>query len=991
MNEENTESLLLSLKASIDHPFFYQRAFTLTAKREKEAKGNDVIWQTLIDPYEAISHRLDLSQIQESCSVRNLLRARKLAEILIDDKGDIHLSKLPPLIKTLQEHLYSLGPQRDSDGFAQEHMLYVLKLLETEKNLQILLKKFSRPMNSKWAEELIRSSLSLSETIAVTDAHTKRAVLSAWLCTLRQNVGSCFATAPAEIIHAEQPERFLQDLTDLLSVGSLKRTFNGIENIVPLSGSWGSGELKKTILMRSSSAGITPEIWCAPGLIAAFESAEMIELKAPFKQKIEQIEGWIKPLILQKCDSAPFCFITAEEIIRTLLLLNLGITEKQLYDYAHRPKEMMHTELIVQPTFVKKSGTLANRAAHFLRLFESAKNAFKSLSNHALLKAWEFTLASFSDIKYELASWNFYSSLGLQASEQGGIGQRIYQMISEKVEQSNRKMEEIQNEYEMVFTQVKTVESRMQHTSTEKELNWLKVEYQSRRNEFYFLEEQRDEAKKKGEALASLYENLHTLYLRLFKEYFQEVYDPDMQEVTTGPFDDSPAGFRLLYKHGRTNTAQWTLIQNEHEFTGALTSFFTVTESEVAHQFEGEKIEREISDVVTGIITHVRTDLFLETAFHRMAIAHKAPSVINPLQHLDQIEKKPWVYTSGGTMDTLISCYYKLEDKPQEAEKWVENEMELLVFLADTLKQIPPAAMQPYFKGTEKAGTKKAMLMQSPTHAFLLQPTFKPFQDAWMDDSFTYTFLRDRFVRPAEEFIHSILLQNDMIRYLLERIGEKINENYLPRFRAIFSSIRGPLHLLFFREHLIKELEKDRGLSYSGKPIIPAGEIDGLLYSLLPLFPIHELKQRIQNILHELEGISKTESEEILKLFDRIPFSRGQEPLIAAHQLQDVCKALICLHKKTITTPTDYHLQIAKASQKLGYAFPAPLIFADTNWVKDFFAFVVNPGTCKLELWRVNYTGSTGYPMTTWKQWLNGSRPDLKWAIYNRPQQYGQV
>jgi hypothetical protein len=92
----------------------------------------------------------------------------------------------------------------------------------------------------------------------------------------------------------------------------------------------------------------------------------------------------------------------------------------------------------------------------------------------------------------------------------------------------------------------------------------------------------------------------------------------------------------------------------------------------------------------------------------------------------------------------------------------------------------------------------------------------------------------------------------------------------------------------------------------------------------------------------------------------------------------------------TTTTSVDYHLQIALAAQQLGYAMPAPIIFADTNWVKEEFGFLVNPGTAVLELWRVDYTGTQGFPMSSWKQWLNGSRPNQKWAVYTKPSEYGQ-
>ncbi len=385
------------------------------------------------------------------------------------------------------------------------------------------------------------------------------------------------------------------------------------------------------------------------------------------------------------------CVLTAEEIIRATVMHALSLTEEQLMEYENRPRAMLQTQLIMHiPHASKNLGGIGERCAKFLQLFENAKNAFKALADNALLKAWEFTLASFSETKYEFTRWNLYASLGLGSNEPGGIGQCIYQIIQRKLDQANKKLQDTQAEYEMVYTQVKTLESRMRHASTEKEGQWLKVEYQTRASEFYILQDERADAQEQANALVNLYDTLYKLYSELFKDYFQEVYDADMQEVTTGPFDDSPAGFRLLYKHGRSNISQWTRIQNQHDFIDSLASFFIATEPQIAHALEGKSVEKELSEVVTAIINHIKTREFLETAFHRMAVAHKAPLIKDPLEHLDQVEKKPWVYTSGGTMNTLVSCYYKIEDKPKEVEKWVENEMELLVFFADAMKQIPP-------------------------------------------------------------------------------------------------------------------------------------------------------------------------------------------------------------------------------------------------------------------------------------------------------------
>lgn len=193
-------------------------------------------------------------------------------------------------------------------------------------------------------------------------------------------------------------------------------------------------------------------------------------------------------------------------------------------------------------------------------LFEESKNAFKSLTDNALLKSWEFTLASFSETKLEFTKWNLFASLGLGTNEPGGIGECIYQNIQRKLEVANRQVEEFQTEYEIVFEYVKMIEGRMRLASTEKELQWLKTDYQSRMSEFYTLEEMRDNAKRKSQSLVNLYDALYQVYQNLFQDYFQEVYDPDMQEVSLGPFDDSPAGFRLP-RYGRSNTSQWTKLK----------------------------------------------------------------------------------------------------------------------------------------------------------------------------------------------------------------------------------------------------------------------------------------------------------------------------------------------------------------------------------------------------------------------------------------------
>ncbi len=473
MPRKTLDHFLSSAKAVLNHPLFYPRIFALVARecRLERKKAADPSLNFLEEEYEELSRRLDRSQIQESCSVRTILKTISLANFLINDKGEIQISLLPLVINKLKQHLYSLGPNRQYDAKRQEHILLVLELLQNNKTLVFLLNKIDRPYSNKLADDLIRQTLQLPTSFtALTSAHAKRAVLAAWLCLLRQNVGSCFATAPADMIQAEQPELFLQDLVELLTFCRLKRTFEGIEYSVPLSDTWGNGDLKKPNVIRKTSQGILPEIWCSPGLIVAFESVNLIAIDQTNKAKIEQLQLWIEPLLKQKCQGH-YCVITAEEIIRFVLLQTLGVSEQHLKEYESKPREIVSTQFVISPllTTSNRSLSLKEKCLNFYSLFEQAKNAFKSLTDNPLLKAWEFTLASFSETKLEFTSWNLYASLGMATNEPGGIGEQIQQKIQDKLNQINTQVQDIQYDCEAIYAQVKTLESRLRHASSEQD------------------------------------------------------------------------------------------------------------------------------------------------------------------------------------------------------------------------------------------------------------------------------------------------------------------------------------------------------------------------------------------------------------------------------------------------------------------------------------------------------------------------------------------
>jgi hypothetical protein len=943
--------VMISLvKAPPDSPEFLSHTFKRIAEQRKKGRPLE---DAILEEYEPLSKDVDDTLFQDSCSVRNVLTTRALANLLIDEAGHLDETLLADAIEILKKSLYSLGPERQFDGKRQEQILRALEKLKKDKDLKKILLSISKPHHHKYADQILRNTLDMPPFATLTDAHARRAVLAAWMGFLRQNVGSCFATAPAILVHNEQPHQFLHDVSEMLSTGQLKRVFGGNEYSVPLSPTWGKGDLKKPVLIQRTKEGLLPQIWRSPGLIKALE---VVGIKLD-ENLVAKVFG----------GNQPFFITDAEKTIKLILQHQLKISAKDLKEEENRPKPLPLMAPVVEAT---------NRFKVFYDKLELACNAFKALSENALLKAWEFTIASFAETKQEFTRWNLYSSLGLKPEEKGGIGYCIYLVLQGRLERYNEKVRALQSEYEQLYAQLKMLEGRMRRASTEDEIKWLKVEYQSRGNEFYTVEEMRNDAHQKAQKIANLFDVLINHYFRLFPYYFQEVYDADMQDVETGPFDDSPAGFRLMYKHGRTNTAQWTMIHNADEYVSALVSFFTSTEVEISSSEDMEGAQEELTQIVTDIVNHVRTREFLETSFYRMAIAHQTQPIANPLENLDKIAKKPWVYTSGGAMAPLVSTYFRREGKPESVDCWVENPMELLVFLVDTIKQIPPRVSQLVFNDGINS-----FIMHSPTHAFLLKPKLPLFMQAYQSEEFTYTWLRDRGIEPMKQFVYKLTLDEEMIEYLLERLRTRLPEHFAHHFsRTRLVNLYGKMAPKEFRNILLEHFQEDPELRKLGGSLLSTEEIDSELYSLLPLFRSSDLKQRLTDIFSELMP-AKDEIEEICEVI-------GNHRMMDAKMLKNICLAILCFKLKNTRAAVDYQWEVAQAARKHGYAAPLPFIFADTNWVKDYFGFVYNPMSEELELWRVDYTGMEGAPMHSWAKWVDGSMKQPTWGIYTNIQQY---
>jgi len=110
--------------------------------------------------------------------------------------------------------------------------------------------------------------------------------------------------------------------------------------------------------------------------------------------------------------------------------------------------------------------------------------------------------------------------------------------------------------------------------------------------------------------------------------------------------------------------------------------------------------------------------------------------------------------------------------------------------------------------------------------------------------------------------------------------------------------------------------------------------------------------------------------------------------MISSRQLYGCAKALFCLAIGGTSYEHDYGSDLAIAMQEQGRSMPAPVLFADSNWMRDYFGFTVNPGSGLFELWRFDSTGTCGFPMGDWRSWLDGTRRHPTWGVYPHPREY---
>ncbi|NGX62189.1 MAG: hypothetical protein K940chlam9_01683, partial [Chlamydiae bacterium] len=920
---------------------FLETAFVEVASLRTYA---DPLEEVICGEFTEICNAFEKSHLQESSSWRSVYQARRLASILIDEKGELDISLTKKSLRFLEENFYSLGPNRFHDTPRLLHVKRILRSFAEERAFVLALKRIYAPHENSPIQKLIRETLLLTDGTLITHSHARQAAFSALLTYLRQNVGSCFATAPAIMIQQEQPLQFLEDMGQLFGTGRLTRTIEGNEYAVPFSPHWGMGDLLKPLPLYLFGENPYDLLALSPGLQAAFVAAGLI------KSKSAKLSARCLKKYLNLEEKDPFSMLTPHSLIREILLKSQDLTEEEVETFQKRPMEEVARELVIQRPVSRGDKRIS--CEKYLKKWEAAKGGFKALTDNAILKAWEFTLASLSEAKADFAKWNFFTSLGVQVEEPHGIGESLFRTLQTLVDRYREDVEAAQSRFDHMSAQLKYLEGRMRRASSESEAGWLRADYQMRRHEVNRVVVEGQEAEDKMRRLSQLYPFLIDFYGGKIRDYFQEVYDPQMHDVVAHPYDDSPAGFRLLYKHGRANPSLWTLIHSPSEYIQYLTAFFVSTEMDLAALPELEGLRREISELVATTIHTIKESEFLESSIHRLAKAYREPHVEDPLENLEKVNRKPWSYTSGGTMETLVSCYYGSGTKPKEEKKWIEKENELLAFWIEILRAVPLSTQKLY-----EQDPNRSMLAFSPTHAFICKPGWSLFRKSWESDLYPYTWIRDVWLSGQEAFLEKQLLSGRMIHYLTERVLGFFPSSYRTLARAILPDFAPPMYPAEFRRRVLEVLVNQKWLQRGGLMQL-ADEIDSLFYRLLPLFPEHDLRDHFRRVLEQLSEIQKETKEEMFRLFSPLEEEIGRYRMLSSLDLRRIIKGLYIQASNTTRSPVLSHDRILEVMRKEGLAFPEPFLVADTNWVNNAFGFTLNPGTRDLEFWRFDFSGS---------------------------------
>lgn len=904
------------------------------------------------------------THLQSPLEAHLIQLTRKLAAYLLSDQGEIELNRVVSCIKHFSKCTYPLGPDRYEATPAREHILKMLITIQESNTLRDSINHLFLPSYPS-VHTMIRETLGLDSTISLQPYHVKQAVLSALFSHLRQDVGSCFASALAIVIQQEYPERLIKDLTELLSTGKLSRTIAeqtvfAHMNLFPCI-----GELFKPIHILDLYPKPIQCLAKAPGLQKAFLATNIL---SP-----ENVESQIQQLLsqeplLQKLKQTSG-IITVHDILQISLLHHFKLSEQEvlyvlLHDGLHKNNLAQHLQQSPKKQTIYQ----------YIEAYEQACRGFTSTTQNRLLKCWEYTLATLAEANLSTTTQHLMVALGMDANEDASLAALLQDYFQNTITSLKELLLKCEQTYNSAKAQLDYIERRISQPINDQESKILSLDHIRFRQEVNQALNEWNLLQNKINKLGSCSAFLLSFYTKTLSQYFKSCYDPLIQEFTY-TYTDAPSGFRILYTHGRSHPHTWEPLYSINEFIQALTDFFSSTERDLLEKHPAAGIEEEISHCIQHLIAFLHTPRFQIASINRILKKHNQPENPNILNHLETIFYTPWVYISGGTVSSLISNYFENQQPITQINKTAENAHELAAFFSDALKDLP-VGIQQYLEKNHN------LIVSSPTHTFSIMANDPLFKDAWSNDWYSYTWLRDIWVKKQRLFIQSIVYSQAEIRQFIETFCSQQHMN-----SDILSAC-----LDFCSDYSLTIPEFYEKMNRFFKQLFPNNtELLALLDRRLSAQFVHvtpylseqQLPQAIAEVSQYL-GISSRITFEKFK--DLIEQFVPKFSLLSSDDFRHIYMGLLMKSYQHIYTEEDLYVRLTSAMRHHQLTYPAPLLFGDTNWAHTYFGFILHPGTEEIDLWQFNYAGLKGRPINKKSRVFTLTTP---WQLFSNPIDYG--
>ena len=900
---------------------------------------------------------------------KNLSIARKLASYILNDQGDFEADKIVESIQLLTKYLYPLGPHRQEEGPAREHILKMLEFLRDNQEIKNRFRRFFVPSYAR-VQDLIRNTLALPMNETITVRHVRESVLVSLFTYLRQDVGSCFATALAILVHREYPLLFIRDLEDLLSSGKISRIVGDREITVPINLLLCIGDLFKPIRVMDLYPNPVATLAAAPDIQAAFAVSGVFPTTGDIAKEVQELLA--NEYIYQKVQDIHGT-ITPHDVIQGSLLhyyqVSPSVVQSVVLEEGLRSKDwgLSSSEVLLSAS--------SQQVLNYLQAYEQAKWGFIRDTQNVLLKSWEYTLATLADVSQATTTKHLQIALGWNSEDEYGLREIIRNFLAEEVATTQAFVGKCEQTYQEAKAQLEYVESRMRNPINKQDSQILAMDHMRFRQELNQALQDWNAAQEKLKKMVTLPDFLSSFYLREMPTYFRSVYDAFIREFS-GHYEDVPAGFRILFTYGRSHPNTWEPIYSIEDFVRALTEFFTSTEGDLLAKHNASGLEKEISILLHRMVSALHEPRFQKAAMERILKAYNCLIPEEILQHLDQVTHTPWVYVSGGTITTLIGDYFENPQPLSKLEKMPADPHELAAFFADALKDLPEA-VKDYLEDGEHA-----LLAAAPSHVFSVTAGATLFKDAWTNDWYSYTWLRDVWVSKHQAFLKHTIFDKAAIYAFITRFCSRY---YLQELVQDFVYFCDDLSLSipelyaksvrFFQAHFNDEKVLVTLQRYVASQLVQEA----------PYISEQRLPEIIQDLSSYLGVSSRISYERFASLLED---NVEKHSLLSSTDLRHLYKGLLMAGYQRAYHEEDLSMRLIAAMRYHGFAYPAPLLFGDTNWAYRYFGFILHPGTQEIDLWDFNYLGLAGQPSENKERWFGVRKP---WVLYPNPIDYGMA